>query len=48
MKEVMDTQPTGDFTYVEPELSVTIFNDDLFLADSDRCCDDHANYVGYT
>ncbi len=48
MKEVMDIQPTGDIKYVEPELSVTIFKDDLILADSDRCCDDHANYVGYT
>ena len=48
MKEVKDNQSTGKYTFVEPELSVTIFSDDLILADSDRCCDDHANFVGYT
>ena len=48
MKEVMDTKASGNFTFVEPELSVTIFSDDLILADSDRCCDDRANFVGYT
>ncbi len=47
MKEVKDTQ-SDNFTFVEPEISVTIFSDDLILADSDRCCDDHANFVGYT
>lgn len=48
MKEAKDTQLTGVSTFVEPELSVTIFSDDLILANSDRCCDDHANFVGYT
>ena len=48
MKEVMDNQASDNFTFVEPEISVTIFSDDLILADSDRCCDDHANFVGYT
>lgn len=48
MKEIMDTQANVYSTFVEPELSVTFFTDDLILADSDRCCDDRANYVGYT
>ena len=48
MKEVKDTQSSDHLTFVEPELSVTVFSDDLILADSDRCCDDHANFVGYT
>jgi hypothetical protein len=48
MKEVKDNRVSDNFTFVEPELSVTIFSDDLILADSDRCCDDHANFVGYT
>lgn len=39
---------TNDSSFVEPELKVTIFSDDLILADSDRCCDDRANFVGYT
>lgn len=34
--------------FEEPEIKVTVFSDDLILADSNRCCDDHANYVGYT
>ena len=34
--------------FKDPEIKVTVFSDDLILADSNRCCDDHANYVGYT
>lgn len=48
MKEVEDNQSIDKFSFVEPELSVIIFSDDLILANSDRCCDDHANFVGYT
>lgn len=42
--EVIENQPH----FIEPELKVTVFSDDLILADSNRCCDDHANFVGYT
>lgn len=48
MKTTKDLKLNGSSNFVEPELSVTIFSDNLILADSDRCCDDHANYVGYT
>lgn len=41
-------EPNESHVFVEPEIQVTIFSDDLILADSDRCCDDHANFVGYT
>lgn len=34
--------------FIEPEIKVTFFSDELILADSDRCCDDHAIFVGYT
>lgn len=48
MKEVMNAHSTDDLTFVEPELYVTFFSNELILASSDRCCDDHANFVGYT
>lgn len=48
MEEFLDTKSFENITFVEPEISVTIFSDDLILASSDRCCDDRANFVGYT
>ena len=47
MKEIND-KALNDAVFTEPELKVTLFSDDQILADSNRCCDDHANYVGYT
>lgn len=35
-------------SFLDPEMTITVFTDDLILADSNRCCDDHANFVGYT
>lgn len=44
----METEKKEKEVFVEPELKITIFADDLILASSDICCDDRANYVGYT
>lgn len=27
-----------NLNFIEPEIQITIFNDDMILADSDRCC----------
>lgn len=48
MKKSKENVNTNGKTFVEPKLEVTIFSDDLILASSDRCCDDSANFVGYT
>lgn len=48
MEEVKDNQQVDNDAFIEPELIVTIFSDDLILADSDFCCDYHANFVGYS
>lgn len=48
MGEETNNALTTNQEFEEPKISVTYFSDDLILADSDRCCDDHANFVGYT
>lgn len=37
--------PNGS-KFVEPEIKVTLFSDDLILADSSRCCTTRG-FVGY-
>ena len=37
-----------DRLFVTPMIKIIVFNDEQILADSDRCCDDRAFYVGYT
>lgn len=35
-KDYNITSPNSEF--MEPEIQITIFNDDMILADSNRCC----------
>lgn len=45
------TQPldgtTSTTQFVEPEIHITYFSDDLILADSNRCCMSEGFAVGY-